>query len=149
MTVMLVGVLGIPAVADTLATAGPQATAGGSSPLRPYLPILLLLALSVAQAVMMVMMSHMASPTRRTPAKSSPYESGIVPLGDTRARFSVKFYLVAILFIVFDIETIFLIPWAVIFRDLGLFGLIEVLIFVLVLAVGLVYAWKKGALRWD
>ncbi|MGK7311414.1 MAG: NADH-quinone oxidoreductase subunit A [Candidatus Longimicrobiales bacterium M2_2A_002] len=98
---------------------------------------------------MMVMMSHMMSPTRPTPAKSSPYESGIVPLGNTRERFSVKFYLVAILFIVFDIETIFLIPWAVTFRELGLFGLIEALIFVVVLAVGLVYAWKKGALRWD
>ena len=147
--VTFAGVGIVPAVADALAAAGPQAAAGGSAPLRPYLPILLLLGLSAAQAVMMVMMSHMMSPTRRTPAKSSPYESGIVPLGDTRQRFSVKFYLVAILFIVFDIETIFLIPWAVVFRDLGLFGLVEALIFILVLAVGLVYAWKKGALRWD
>lgn len=117
--------------------------------LRPYLPVLLLIVLALLQAGMMVMMSHMASPTRRTPAKSQPYESGITPLGDTRQRFSVKFYLVAILFIVFDLETIFLIPWAVVFRDLGLFGLIEMLLFVMILAVGLVYAWKKGALRWD
>jgi NADH-quinone oxidoreductase subunit A len=137
---------------DLLITASILQTAGGvaaSPSLRPYLPVLLLIVLSLVQAVMMVMMSHMASPTRRTPAKSQPYESGITPLGDTRQRFSVKFYLVAILFIVFDLETIFLIPWAVVFRDLGLFGLVEMLFFVLILAVGLVYAWKKGALQWD
>ena len=117
--------------------------------LRSYFPILVLLGISVLQAVGMVVMSHMASPTRPTPVKSSPYESGILPLGDTRERFSVKFYLVAILFIVFDLETIFLIPWGVMFRELGLFGLIEMGVFVLILLVGLVYAWKKGALQWE
>ena len=117
--------------------------------LRSYLPILILLGVSVLMAVGMVVGSALASPTRPTPAKSSPYESGIVPLGDTRERFSVKFYLVAILFIVFDLETIFLIPWGVAFRELGLFGLIEMGVFMLVLLVGLVYAWKKGALQWE
>ncbi|MGK7312470.1 MAG: NADH-quinone oxidoreductase subunit A [Candidatus Longimicrobiales bacterium M2_2A_002] len=117
--------------------------------LRSYLPLLLLLGVSVLQAVGMVAMSHMASPTRPTPAKSSPYESGIVPLGSTRERFSVKFYLVAILFIVFDLETIFLIPWGVMFRELGLFGLVEMAVFMFILLIGLVYAWKKGALEWE
>ncbi|NIW38505.1 MAG: NAD(P)H-quinone oxidoreductase subunit 3 [Gemmatimonadetes bacterium] len=117
--------------------------------LRSYLPILILLGLSVVQAVGIVVLSRLASPTRPTPAKSSPYESGIVPLGNTRERFSVKFYLVAILFIVFDLETIFLIPWGVMFRELGLFGLVEMAVFMLILLVGLVYAWKKGALQWE
>jgi NADH-quinone oxidoreductase subunit A len=117
--------------------------------LRSYLPILVLLGISVLQAVGIVVMSAMASPTRPTPAKGSPYESGIVPLGNTRERFSVKFYLVAILFIVFDLETIFLIPWGVMFRELGLFGLVEMAVFVLILLVGLVYAWRKGALQWE
>jgi NADH-quinone oxidoreductase subunit A len=73
----------------------------------------------------------------------------MIPLGDTRERFSVKFYMVAILFIVFDIETVFLIPWAVQFRQLGLFGYIEMLVFIAVLLVGFIYIWKKGALQWD
>ena len=117
--------------------------------LRSYLPILILLGLSLVQAVGIVVLSQLASPLRPTPAKSMPYESGITPLGNTRERFSVKFYLVAILFIVFDLETIFLIPWGVLFRDLGLFGLVEMFVFMLVLLVGLAYAWKKGALRWE
>jgi NADH-quinone oxidoreductase subunit A len=117
--------------------------------LESYVPILILLGLSAAQAVGMVVLSHVVSPFRPTSAKSSPYESGMIPLGDTRERFSVKFYMVAILFIVFDIETVFLIPWAVQFRQLGLFGYIEMLVFIAVLLVGFIYIWKKGALQWD
>lgn len=117
--------------------------------LRGYVPIVILFALSVVNAVMMVGMSHMLNPYRPTPAKQQPYESGVEPLGDTRHRFSVKFFIVAILFILFDIETIFLIPWAVRFRQLGLFGLVEGMVFIGVLAVGLIYVWKKGALTWD
>ena len=117
--------------------------------LESYVPILILLGLSAAQAVGMVVLSHVVSPFRPTSAKSAPYESGMIPLGDTRERFSVKFYMVAILFIVFDIETVFLIPWAVQFRQLGLFGYIEMLIFIAVLLVGFIYIWKKGALQWD
>ncbi len=117
--------------------------------MRSYLPILILLGISVLQAVGMVVLSHLASPTRPTPAKSSPYESGIVPLGSTRERFSVKFYLVAIMFIVFDLETIFLIPWAVKMRELGWSGFVAASIFVVVLTVGLVYEWKRGGLRWE
>ncbi|MFV2008144.1 MAG: NADH-quinone oxidoreductase subunit A [Longimicrobiales bacterium] len=114
-----------------------------------YLPILVLLLVAGLNAVMMVMMSHMLNPRRATPQKDMPYESGMIPLGDTRQRFSVKFYLFAIAFIVFDVETMFLIPWAVIYRELGVFGFIEGLIFVSVLGVGLLYMWKKGALDWE
>ena len=78
-----------------------------------------------------------------------PYESGMTPLGGTRDRFSVKFYLVAMLFIVFDIEVVFMIPWAVAFRHLGLFGLVEMLVFVMLLLVAFVYVWKRGALEWE
>ncbi|MBX6363768.1 MAG: NADH-quinone oxidoreductase subunit A [Gemmatimonadetes bacterium] len=117
--------------------------------LEAYAPILVLLAISVLNAVGMVVASHFLGPIRPTPVKRSPYESGITPLGDTRERFSVKFYMVAILFIVFDLETVFLIPWAVSFRTLGLFGFVEMLIFIAVLVVGFVYAWKKGALQWE
>ena len=138
----------LPSAALLQATADAAPLSAGAS-LRPYLPVLLLVVLAIFQAVMMVMMSHMMSPTRTTPAKAQPYESGITPLGDTRQRFSVKFYVVALLFIIFDIETMFLIPWAVVFRQLGFYGLVEILLFIAVLGVGLVYVWKKGALRWD
>jgi len=114
-----------------------------------YLPVLLLIGVALVTVVMMMMMTQMLSPRRPTPQKDMPYESGMIPLGDTRQRFSVKFYVVGILFIVFDIETIFLIPWAVVFRDLGPVGFLEGLSFVIVLGVGLLYAWKKGALEWE
>ncbi len=117
--------------------------------LQAYVPILILLALSLLNAVFMVVVSHLVSPFRPTPVKQAPYESGMIPLGNTRERFSVKFYLVALLFIVFDLETVFLIPWGVSFRQLGVFGLVEMLVFIGILLVGLIYVWKKGALQWD
>jgi NADH-quinone oxidoreductase subunit A len=117
--------------------------------LRSYLPILILMGLSLAQAVGMVALSQLASPSRPTSVKGAPYESGILPLGGTRERFSVKFYLVAILFIVFDLETIFLVPWAVAMRQLGWSGFVAASIFVVILTVGLIYEWKRGGLRWD
>src|SRR5262245_14142998 len=117
--------------------------------LQAYAPILILLGISLLNAVGMVAVSHLVSPFRPTPAKLDPYESGMIPLGNTRERFSVKFYMIAILFIVFDIEAVFLIPWAVWFRRLGWFGFIEMLVFIFVLLVGFVYIWKKGALEWD
>ncbi len=117
--------------------------------LDAYIPILILGAISILQAVGMVVGSHFLGPIRPTPAKRSAYESGMVPLGNARERFSVKFYMVAILFIVFDLETIFLIPWGVTFRQLGLFGFVEMLIFIAILVVGFVYVWKKGALQWE
>jgi NADH-quinone oxidoreductase subunit A len=117
--------------------------------MRSYLPILILMGLSLTQALVIVGLSRLASPIRPTPVKSIPYESGILPLGTARERFSVKFYLVAILFIVFDLETVFLIPWAVAMRELGWGGFAAASIFIVVLTVGLIYEWKRGGLRWD
>jgi NADH-quinone oxidoreductase subunit A len=117
--------------------------------LRQYLPVLIMLVLSVAQAVGMVVLSSVLSPGGKTKIKSSPYESGMTPLGNPRERFSVKFYVVAILFIVFDVETVFLLPWAVSARQLGWAGFGAAGIFIFILTVGLIYEWKKGALEWD
>ena len=117
--------------------------------MREYVPLVLLAGFVIANAVMMLGISQIFSPHRPTPLKASPYESGMPPLGDTHERFSVRFYMVAMLFIIFDIETVFMIPWGVAFRQLGLFGLIEMIIFVIILLVGYVYAWKRGALDWE
>jgi NADH-quinone oxidoreductase subunit A len=117
--------------------------------LEPYLPLLILLAISVVNAIFMVGISEVLNPRKATPVKLSPYESGIDPLGGTRERFSVKFYVVAILFIVFDVETVFLVPWAVVMREVGLAGFVAAAIFIFILTVGLIYEWKKGALEWD
>lgn len=117
--------------------------------LDTYIPLLVLLAISAAQAIGMVVLSSVVSPTKKTVVKSSPYESGIDPLGSTRERFSVKFYVVAILFIVFDVETVFLVPWAVVMREVGVAGFVAAAIFIFILTVGLIYEWKKGALQWD
>ena len=121
--------------------------------LQPYLPFLMLLALVAFNAVRMIAVSHLVTRRRPTPAKDMPYESGMPPLGSAQERFSVKFYLVAMLFIVFDIETVFLIPWGAIYLGEGGPGmgflLIEMLIFLGILAVGYVYVWKRGAFQWD
>ena len=123
--------------------------------LRPYLPFLLLLLFVVANAAGMIGLSHLVGPKRPTPLKDAPYESGMPPLGSARERFSIKFYLVAMLFIVFDIETVFLIPWSTIYFGgaggalrMG-FLLVEMLVFLAILGVGYVYVWKRGALEWD
>ena len=86
---------------------------------------------------------------RLNPVKAEPFESGNPPRGDARIRFSVRFYLVAMLFLIFDLEVVFLYPWAILFRQLGLFGLIEMGIFLGILLIGFIYVWKKGALEWD
>ena len=114
-----------------------------------YIPILMLFGVSVVNAVGMAVASHVLNPRRPTSEKDMPYESGMIPLGDTRARFSVKFYMVAISFIIFDLEAIFLIPWAVEMRYLGWEGFIAMSIFVMVLVVGFVYEWQKGGLDWE
>ena len=122
--------------------------------LQPYVPLLLLIGFVAFNAVMMVALSHLFSSSRPTAVKSIPYESGMPPLGSARERFDVKFYLVAVLFIVFDIEVVFMMPWAVAFRQLDILGLgvlgglLEMLAFVAVLVVGYVYVWKRGALEW-
>ena len=120
--------------------------------LQPYIPVLLLIAFVIANAILMLGVSQFFSHGERTAAKIAPYESGIPVLGNARERFSIKFYLIAMLFIIFDIETVFMIPWAVAFKQLpDIAGLliVEMLVFVLILAVGYVYIWKRGALEWD
>ena len=123
--------------------------------LNSYFPILVLIAAAVGLAVVFVAMSHIFGPKKPSHVKLDPYECGIDPVGGARSRFRVKFYLVALIFVLFDIETVFLVPWAVIYRDAigpwgwGAFIFWEMLAFVGVLAVGLIYVWKKGALEWD
>jgi NADH-quinone oxidoreductase subunit A len=120
--------------------------------LRPWVPLLLVMAFVVANAILLMALSHVLSSFRPNPAKQQPYESGMPVIGDARQRFSVKFYLVAMLFIIFDIETVFLVPWAVAFRMAdGTAGtlLLAMLLFVVVLTVGFIYEWKRGALQWD
>ena len=123
-----------------------------SSGVVNYVPILLIFVIAAGFAAIMITMSRLAGRNRPTREKLMPYESGVEPVGDARARQSVKFYMVAMLFIIFDIETVFMIPWAAGFRQLpGMTGLlvIEMFIFVLILAVGYAYVWKRGALEWD
>ncbi len=117
--------------------------------IESYLPILVLMALAVAFGLLVLTISALLGPHPGRPRQVIPYESGIRPLTSARRRFPVKFYLVAMLFIVFDIETVFFFPWAVIFRQLQLFGLIEMLVFIAVLLVGYIYIVKKGALNWE
>ena len=97
----------------------------------------------------MVVLGQILGPRRQTEAKSIPYESGMTPIGSAVRRMPVRFYLIAVLFVLFDIEVIFLLPWAVVLKQLGVFGLIEMLVFVFILLVGYVYVWKKGALEWE
>ena len=113
------------------------------------LPIFLFAACSTALAVGMLVISGLIGPSKTGRVKEMPYESGMDPLGSTRERFSVKFYVVAILFIVFDVETVFLLPWAVALRPLGWGGFASAMIFCFILTVGLIYEWKKGGLEWD
>ncbi|MFB3817680.1 MAG: NADH-quinone oxidoreductase subunit A [Candidatus Methylomirabilales bacterium] len=117
--------------------------------LRDYLPILILLLLAAGFAAVNILLSLLLGPRRPNPEKLSPYECGIVPVGTARQRFSVHFYLVAMLFIVFDMEIVFLYPWAAAFKQLGAFGLASMGTFLLILLVGYFYAWKKGGLEWD
>jgi NADH-quinone oxidoreductase subunit A len=114
-----------------------------------YLPILIALLFAVAFVVLVIVVSSLVVPMRTSPAKNSPYESGVEPVGDARQPFHVRFYLVAVLFILFDIEAVFLYPWAVSFRQLGLYGLIEMALFIVILFVGYVYLLKRRALEWD
>jgi NADH-quinone oxidoreductase subunit A len=114
-----------------------------------YMPIIIILTLATGLAILVVVLGAVFGPHRPTRRKSAPYESGMIPYGPGTRRLSVRYYLIAVLFILFDIETVFFLPWAVVFRQLGMFGLIEMLIFIGVLIIGLVYAWKKGALEWE
>src|SRR3954463_10128172 len=114
-----------------------------------YLPFLIHILMAGGIAGAIVSLSWLIGQRKPTRAKLSPYECGMSPVGDARQRFSVKFYLVAMLFILFDVEAIFLYPWAVIFRELKMFGFWEMLVYVLVVLGGFLYIWKKGVLDWS
>jgi NADH-quinone oxidoreductase subunit A len=118
-----------------------------------YLPLLIHIFIVFAIAAGMIILSAILGKRRASRAKFQPYECGITPTGDARERFSVKFYLVAMLFILFDVEAIFLYPWAVIFRDLkrnfGMFGFWEMVVYIAIVLVGFFYIWKKGVIDWS
>jgi NADH-quinone oxidoreductase subunit A len=114
-----------------------------------YLSIFMFFALSAGFALFIIALSAVFGKKKITPQKMLPYECGMDPIGPTRKPFSVKFYIIAMLFIIFDIEAVFLYPWAVIFRELKIFGLIEMAVFIAILLAGFVYVWKKGALEWE
>ena len=114
-----------------------------------YFPVLVQAIIAMALAAGLLSVSYLLGKRVRNRIKDTPYESGIIPTGDARQRFSVKFYLVAMLFILFDIEAIFLYPWAVVFRELKMFAFVEMLIFVVLILSGFFYIWKKGALDWS
>jgi NADH-quinone oxidoreductase subunit A len=127
--------------------------------LTPYLPVLMQLLVAAGIGVGMIVLSAVLGARKYSKMKMQPYECGITPTGDAQHRFSVKFYLVAMLFILFDVEAIFLIPWAVVYKELlatgvdgktpGLFGLWEMLIYIGIVLVGFFYIWKKGVLNWN
>jgi NADH-quinone oxidoreductase subunit A len=114
-----------------------------------YLPILVLIAIALAFALGSVIMSRLVGQKKPTAEKLAPYECGMPPVGTARDRFSIKFYIIAMLFILFDIEAVFLYPWAVEFKKLGMFGFVEMGVFIAILLVGYIYVWKKGALEWE
>jgi NADH-quinone oxidoreductase subunit A len=111
--------------------------------------ILFLFAFAALNAIVMLGLGSVLGPKRHSEVKMLPFECGNPPSGDARGRFSVKFYLIAILFVLFDVEAAFLFPWAVIYEDLGLAGLTSMTVFAVILGFGLVYVWKRGALEWD
>jgi len=114
-----------------------------------YLPILVLIGFAGLFACGSVVMSWLIGMKKPSPVKMAPYECGMPLVGTARMRVPVKFYIIAMLFILFDIEAVFLYPWAVVFKSLGMFGFIEMGVFILILLVGYAYVWKKGALEWE
>lgn len=117
--------------------------------LEQYAPIGILIIIAVVIALIVLMISRIFGPFRPSFRKNAPYESGMKPIGPGMRRVPVKFYLVAVLFIIFDVEVIFFLPWAVALRQLGVYGLVVMAIFTLILVVGFIYEWKKGALEWE
>jgi NADH-quinone oxidoreductase subunit A len=117
--------------------------------LEAYIPIAILFIVATAISILLILIGTIFGPRSKSLRKSSAYESGMMPIGPGTRRMTVRFYLIAVLFILFDVEIIFFYPWAVNFRALGLFGFVEMLVFVGILLVGYIYVWKKGALEWD
>jgi NADH-quinone oxidoreductase subunit A len=114
-----------------------------------YLPVLLFVAVGLGFGAVTIAASSLIVPQRHTPEKMSAYECGVDPVGDARGRFNIKFYMVAVMFILFDIEAVFLYPWAVAFHQLGVYGLIEMVLFIVILLAGYLYLLKKRALEWE
>jgi len=113
-----------------------------------YIPILIFILVAIGFGIVTLMMARLVSPQRSTQVKLAPYECGIEPKSDARDRYSIKYYLVAMLFVIFDVETVFMYPWAVILDKLAWFGMIEILVFLFILITGYFYAWREGALDW-
>lgn len=114
-----------------------------------YIPVLIMLLLGAGTAAGILVATTLIGPKKSFPDKMEPFECGEHPIVSPKLRFSVKFYLIAIFFVIFDIEAVFLYPWAVLFKDLGLFGFVEMMIFIVILGIGLIYVWKRGALEWE
>ncbi|MGY8867333.1 MAG: NADH-quinone oxidoreductase subunit A [Methylophagaceae bacterium] len=117
--------------------------------LADYLPILLFIVIGIGFGVMPILAGFVLGPQRPDAEKLSPYECGFEPFDDAHMKFDVRFYLVAILFIIFDLEIAFLFPWAVVLNDIGVFGLLAMFLILAILVVGFIYEWKKGALEWE
>ena len=117
--------------------------------LEQYFPILLFILFGLGLGALMLGVGRFVSPNRPDPEKLSPYECGFEAFEDARMKFVVRYYLVAILFILFDLEIAFLFPWAVVLQDIGFFGFAAMMVFLLILVIGFVYEWKKGALEWE
>lgn len=117
--------------------------------LQEFAPIAALIVISIILTFIILVISRIFGPYRPTTRKVAPYESGMKPIGVAVRRLPVRFYLVAVLFIIFDVEVVFFLPWAVVLRDLGMYGLLTMGVFVFILTVGLIYEWKKGALEWE
>ena len=117
--------------------------------LEQYFPILLFIAFGLGLGMLMLSVGSFVSPNRPDPQKLSPYECGFEAFEDARMKFDVRYYLVAILFILFDLEIAFLFPWAVVLPEIGFFGFASMMVFLLILVIGFIYEWKKGALEWE
>jgi NADH-quinone oxidoreductase subunit A len=117
--------------------------------LAEYWPVLLFIGVATGLALVLLVIGMLAGPRRPEAEKLAPYECGFEAFEDARMRFDVRYYLLAILFIIFDLEIAFLFPWAIVLREIGLFGLLSMVVFLAILVVGFVYEWKKGALEWE
>jgi NADH-quinone oxidoreductase subunit A len=117
--------------------------------MNEYVPVVIMIFLAAATAIGMLVATALIGPKKIFADKMEPFECGESPIVSPKLRFSVKFYLVALFFVIFDIEAVFVYPWAVIFKDLGMFGFVEMMIFISILAIGLIYVWKRGALEWE
>jgi len=117
--------------------------------MNEYIPVLIMLFLAALTAIGMIVATSLLGPKKVFADKMEPFECGESPIVSPKLRFSVKFYLVALFFVIFDLEAVFVYPWAVLFKDLGMFGFIEMMIFLFILAIGLLYVWRRGALEWD